>query len=382
MAWKEETAMSNKKLFVKLALEQKDTVSALCKVFNISRECGYKWLRRYKEFGPKGLEELSRKPLRSPSKTSMTSEQEVLKVRNKHPAWGSRKIHAYLKRFGDSSPPAPSTINRVLHRHSMIDEAESIKHTAFLRFEHAMPNQLWQMDFKGCFVVNGERCNPLTVLDDHSRYSLCLEACKNQQTVTVQEVLTRVFKEYGLPERMTMDNGSPWACPSEIGFTTLEVWLIRLGIYVTHSRPYHPQTQGKDERFHRSLKEEVLKRASFQTMEEIQKRFSEWRECYNNERPHEALGLNPPASRYRASIRRYLDPLPPIGYEEGSVVKKVQKNGIIRYMGHIYFISQSIGGLPVKIVETNRDGILEVYLNHQKVREIDLINKLAAKKII
>lgn len=382
MAWKEETAMSNKKLFITTALEEKGNFSALCQRFNISRECGYKWLKRYKELGLKGLEERSKRPLSSPLKTSPECEAKILQVRNKHPAWGARKIHAYLRRIEKISLPTPSTITRILHRHNRISEEESGKHKAFLRFEHALPNQLWQMDFKGFFEVNGERCNPLTVLDDHSRYSLCLEACKNQQTGTVQEKLIKVFREYGLPEKMTMDNGSPWACPSEIGFTTLEVWLIRLGISVTHSRPYHPQTQGKDERFHRSLKEELLKRNTFRDLEDIQRHFHEWRQCYNYERPHEALGLNPPSSRYQSSPRQYPEELPYIIYDAGSIVRKVHLSGTISYLGKNYFISESGGGLLVQIVETDRDGIVEVYLNQQKIREIDLINKVSARKII
>lgn len=227
MAWKEETTMSNKKSFIKAAIEENGSFSSLCQRFNISRECGYKWLKRYKEHGFKGLEERSRKPLSTPFKTSSECESKILEVRNAHPAWGARKIHAYLKRLGNALPTS-STVNRILHRHGRISKEEANKHKAFCRFEHDLPNQLWQMDFKGFFEVNGKRCNPLTVLDDHSRFSLCLKACKNQQTLTVQEALIEAFREYGLPERMTMDNGSPWGCPSEIGFTALEVWLIQI----------------------------------------------------------------------------------------------------------------------------------------------------------
>lgn len=381
MAWKEETAMSNKKLFVTAAIEKKTNFSALCKQFNISRECGYKWLKRYRQMGTKGLEERSRRPFSSPRKTTDECETQILEVRNKYPAWGSKKIHAYLKQRGILLLPTPSTITRILHRHFRISEKESNKHRAFLRFEHALPNQLWQMDFKGHFETKAGRCNPLTILDDHSRFSLCVQACKNQQGSTVEKALINVFREHGLPERMTMDNGSPWSSPGEVGFTALEVWLIRLGIRVSHSRPYHPQTQGKDERFHRSLKEELLDRKTFQDLEEAQQNFNEWRWSYNNERPHEALGLQAPASRYQNSPRRYPEQLPYIDYDTGSLVRKVNGKGEIYFKGDRYFISTSMIGLLLKLTESERDGIMEVYLVHQRVKEIDLINKKAARKI-
>lgn len=383
MAWKEETAMSNKEKFIAAALENTATFSALCKTFCISRECGYKWFRRYKEKGKEGLREKSRRPLLSPFKTPNEIELRILEVRNMHPAWGARKIHAFLEHRGINSLPNPSTITRILHRENKICEEESLKRKPFIRFEHAEPNQLWQMDFKGHFSMMSGRCNPLTVLDDHSRYSICLKACRDQQRNTVKEALIDAFRIYGLPERMTMDNGSPWGNPGDTnGYTQLEVWLILLGIHVGHSRPFHPQTQGKDERFHRSLKEELLKGRTFIDLEDAQHHFNEWRWCYNQDRPHEALGMSSPATRYRASMRAYPERLPAIEYPGGSVLRKVEMKGDISYGGTRYFISESMGGLVVKIVETERPGIVEVHLWHQKIKEIDLINKQTAKKLI
>lgn len=382
MAWKEETAMSNRMKFISMALEKGLPFSRLCKEFDISRECGYKWLRRYQEEGSKGLEEKSRRPHSSPSKTSSGIEHTILEIRAKHPTWGGRKIHAYLERRGISSLPNPSTITRILHRHNLIEEENSLKHKAFIRFEHALPNQLWQMDFKGHFGMQSGRCHALTILDDHSRYSLGIKACSNEKTSTVKEALTYVFRQYGLPERMTMDNGSPWRSPSEkTGYTRLEVWLIQLGIYISHSRPFHPQTQGKDERFHRTLKEELLNRRQFEDLEDAQKHLDEWRKIYNYERPHEALGMLSPASRYQSSKRIYPEQLPYIDYGSGVTVRKVNNKGEIYYAGTRYFISESMTGLLVKIGESEIDGIVEVYLAHQKLKEIDLKNKVIAKKI-
>lgn len=383
MSWKEETAMSNKKKFISAIEEKKTTFSALCKEFNISRECGYKWLRRYKENGEEGLKEKSRKPHSSPLKTSNEIELRILEVRDAHPAWGARKIYAFLARRGIDSLPDPSTITRILHRQNRIHEEASLKRKAFIRFEHSLPNQLWQMDFKGSFEIDSGRCNPLTILDDHSRYSICLRACENQQKDTVKTALINAFRIYGLPERMTMDNGSPWGNPGDTsGHTNLEVWLIRLGIYVSHSRPFHPQTQGKDERFHRSLQEELLNGKKFRDLEDVQNHFNEWRWCYNQDRPHEALGMHPPSSKYKISFRVYPEHLPEIEYSTGSELRKVEMKGDISYRGKRYFISESMRGLFVRLVESERNGIIEVYLAHQKVKEIDWINKIAAKKIV
>jgi transposase InsO family protein len=386
MAWKEETAMSSKKKFVLAVQNSGANFSAICKDFNISRECGYKWLRRFRLLGEQGLEEQPRRPHYSPSKTSIDLEAKILAVRHRHPAWGARKIHAYLTRQGINSLPVPSTITRILHRHQKIHEEESQKHKAFIRFEHSNPNDLWQMDFKGHFNVGTGICNPLTVLDDHSRFSLDIRACKNQQGLTVQAALTNIFREYGLPEKMTMDNGAPWGSASENseknGYTALEVWLILLGIYVGHSRPYHPQTQGKDERFHRSLKAELLRYYTFKSLEEAQQKFDEWRWCYNYERPHEALGMHPPISKYQPSPRKYPEVVPEIEYEAGSDIRKVNGKGDIYYQGKRYFISESMIGLPVQLAESERYGIVKVILKNQKVKEIDLINKVVAKKIL
>jgi transposase InsO family protein len=382
MPWNEETTMSIKQKFISIALQEVDNFSELCREFQISRPCGYKWLTRFKKTGLEGLKDRSRRPVSSPLKTPMIIEQMILEVREKHPAWGARKIFAYLTRQGKAGLPDPATITRILHRYGKISKEDSLDRKAFKRFEHALPNQLWQMDFKGHFALGTGRCNPLTILDDCSRFSLAVKACKNQQEPTVKDVLTEVFRTYGMPERMTMDNGAPWGHGyGAPGFSRLEVWLIRLGILTSHSRPYHPQTQGKDERFHRSLKAELLKNKIFTSFEDAQQKFDAWRHMYNTERPHEALAMNTPATKYQVSPRKYAEKLPEIEYGLGGRVRMVKNRGDIDYKGQRYFISESMAGLPVQILDSQRDGILEVYLCSKKVREIDLINKISARKI-
>lgn len=372
MPWQEVSKMSLKQEFVSLASADGANVAELCRRFGISRQTGYEYLRRFKEEGLEGLKERSKRPHQCPHKVLDSVEQAVLNVRREHPVWGGRKIRARLLALQYPVVPSASTITAILRRHQLLDPGESSKHQAWQRFEHEAPNQLWQMDFKGHFETLDRRCHPLTILDDHSRYSLCIQACANEQASTVRTSLIEVFRRYGLPERMTMDNGGPWGSDSEHPYTALTLWLIRLGIRVGHSRPYHPQTQGKDERFHRTLKAEVLQWHSFRDLTHCQEHFDHWRAIYNHQRPHESLGNQVPASRYMASKRPYPEQLPPLEYGPDDDVRKVQAKGEIHYKGQVYRVGTAFKGLHVGIRPTNVDGKLEVYFCHQQVAEIDL----------
>jgi len=371
MPWQEVSTMSLRKEFVLLASHKDANMSELCRRFDISRKTAYKWLRRYRETGNGGLEDRSRRPHHSPHRTVDTLEHLIVSMRDEHPAWGGRKIKRRLEDLGHDPLPSPSTLTEILRRHQRLNPAESAQHTAWQRFEHDAPNRLWQMDFKGHFATEKVRCHPLTVLDDHSRYALRLAACANEQGTTVQARLTEAFRCYGLPERMTMDNGSPWGADVEHPYTPLTAWLIRLGIKVGHSRPYHPQTQGKDERFHRTLKVEVLSGQVFRDLDHCQRRFDEWRDTYNLERPHEALGMATPASRYRPSGRRFPETLPPIEYGPSDIVRKID-HGKIHYRGLVFKVGKAFHGYPVALRPTGEDGLLEAYFCHQRIATIDL----------
>ncbi len=229
------------------------------------------------------------------------------------------------------------------------------------------------MDFKGHFALgNRERCHPLTVLDDHSRYALCLQACRNQLGDTVKGQLTATFRRYGLPEQMLMDNGSPWGSDREPQHTPLTVWLLQLGVAVSHSRPYHPQTQGKDERFHRSLKVEVLAHRVFSDFERMQLRFDEWRHCYNHWRPHEALHMKVPADRYQVSQRSFPEQLPPLEYGSTDQVRKVQGDGKIFFHNHEFHVGKAFRGHSVGLRPTVTEGLFEVYFATHRITTVDL----------
>lgn len=373
MPWKEITVMSLRKEFIVMARQEGVNFSDLCKRFGISRKTGYKWFERFGEEGNEGLTNQSRKPLNSPMKTSDPMEAAVLDLRWRHSAWGGRKIKQRLKVLGHEGVPAASTITEILRRHKQLDFQEGAKHTAFVRFERETPNDLWQMDFKGHVPCPEGRCHPLTVLDDCSRFSIVLRACDDEQWPTVQSCLTNAFHQYGLPRQMLMDNGSPWGSDAEHIYTPLTVWLMRLSILVSHSRVYHPQTQGKEERFHRTLKAELLGDYIPWKRPERQQHFDEWRTTYNCERPHEALNMEVPASRYQFSQRLFPERLEEVEYGPEDVVRKVQQGGHLLYRGHDYKIPKAFYGQKVALrPRAEEDGILDVFFCQQKITSICL----------
>ena len=290
MPLRELSIMDQREELVKLALMPGANRTELFRRLGISRGNGYKWMKRYAEEGQAGLSDRSRRPHESPNRTETGVEAHVLGIRaGSNGAWGGRKIAKVMQREGTSLVPAASTITEILRRHGQLERRAGEHPGPFQRFERAAPNELWQMDFKGHFAIGRGRCHPLTVIDDHSRYALAVEACGNEQDMTVRERLATVFRRYGLPLTMLMDNGPPWGDSGAQPFTSFTVWLMRLGLRVTHGRPYHPQTQGKDERFHRTLNAEVLSGSSFRDLVECQRAFTAWREVYNPASQHPSV---------------------------------------------------------------------------------------------
>jgi transposase InsO family protein len=316
----------------------------------------------------------SRRPLTSPNRTPEAMESQVLEIRQAHPAWGGRKIRRVLETEG-ATPPSASTITEILRRHQLLGAAPSRPQIAGQRFEHAAPNDLWQMDFKGHFAFGQGRCHPLTVLDDHSRYALELGACADEQTLTVQERLRPVFERYGLPRRILADNGSPWGVSSGEGrHTRLTIWLLDLGVRVIHGRPYHPQTQGKEERFHRTMKTEVLDGRLFADLGQAQRAFDAWRPVYNFKRPHEALALDTPSSRYAMSPRPMPRHIPPPSYEPSDRVRKVHPGGWFQVQGRQFYCSGAFAGLHVALRPASADGVYHLCYRSHVIGRFDLRN--------
>ena len=259
-------------------------------------------------------------------------------------------------------------------RHGLLSAEEARKHTAYRRFEMEQPNDLWQMDFKSDFSIgDGRRCHPLTVLDDHSRFLVGLKACPDEVIPTVQTCLTDVFREFGLPARMLMDNGRAGGGSPEFPYTRLTVWLLRLGIPVSHGRPAHPQTQGKDERLHRTLKAELLTFAHFETLHDCQLHFDDWRTLYNHERPHQALALDTPTTRYQPSSRPFPETLPPLTFPPGAVIRKTTLLGDIHFRGRLWRIGLAFPGYPVGLrYDDFDDTVLHVYFTSIRIATLDL----------
>ena len=375
MPWREQSIMDQREEFVRLALSSGASIRELCRRFGISRSNGHKWLRRYLMEGTAGLADRSRRPVRSPSRTPEAVEAEVLRIRDKsNNTWGGRKIERVMLRSSQIEVPSPSTITEILRRHGKLAERSHEYSGPHQRFERAVPNELWQMDFKGHFATAQGRCHPLTVLDDHSRYSLTISACGNQQDTTVRGRLVLIFRRYGLPFAMLMDNGPPWGDAGNQPHTAFTVWLMQLGVKVIHCRPFHPQTQGKDERFHRTLQAEVLSGKSFRSLAECQGSFDSWRQIYNYERPHEALGFATPAERYRVSPRSFPEALPPIEYAPGDTVRKVDSGGEIRLNGRRLHIGKAFRGHPIALRPTNNDGVFTIHFCAHRIGTLDLRN--------
>jgi transposase InsO family protein len=375
MPWQETSVMTLRQEFVLLAAQEGANMRELCRRYGISPTTGYRLLARWQQGGVAGLADRSRRPQGSPRTTPAESEAAVVALRDRHPAWGGRKLHHALRAQGVMEHvPAPSTITAILRRHGRLAPQQRPVH-AYQRFEHPAPNDLWQMDFMGQPELPTGRVHPLTILDDHSRFALTVAACAHQRHELVQAHLTAAFRRYGLPHIILTDNGPPWGSSGMGGITALEAWLLRLGIEPWHGRPRHPQTQGKVERLHRTLWAEAIGPRSFTDLASAQARFETWRQTYNGERPHEALADAVPASRYSPSPRVFPEPLPPIIYGPEDLVRQVREQGDIGFRGRSWFISRGLAGLPVAVRPTPDDGCFAVWYCQRQVATIDLIDR-------
>lgn len=370
MSWKESDRVSQRREFLDLAQVSGANIALLCRRFGISRKTGYKWINRAQE--TVCIEDHSRRPRHSPGRTAEEIENRILEVREKHPTWGGRKLRRRLQALGLENPPSASTITEVLRRHGKLRETDGAGKN-FRRFEHDSPNVLWQMDFKGEFALSSKQyCYPLTLLDDHSRFSLCIDACGNQQGQTVRQSLEKTFGRYGMPYAIYVDNGTPWGNSSGIfGHTRVSIWLMRHDIQIIHGRPYHPQGRGKLERFHRTLKQEVLQDRQFGSLSRAQKCFDTWREVYNHDRPHEGLQDQVPSSRYRVSDREFRSKLTPYEYSSRFETRRANRAGEIKFHGKAYRLSEVFIDERVGLQPGETDGVWDIYFCRFVIGKLD-----------
>jgi transposase InsO family protein len=369
MPWKETDVAGERIEFVVRVLSESGNFSALCREFGVSRKTGYKWLHRFEEVGSVArLAEHSRRPHHSPSKTPEAIELRVEALRQRY-GWGSKKLQYLLAEEGLPVPRV--TIDRILKRRGLVSREPAAK-PAHQRFERSLPNELWQMDFKGEYRRQGRPwVYPLSLLDDHSRYCLGLYALRHPDHHSVQSQLVRTFEHYGVPEAMLMDHGTPWWSPANgHGLTRLSVFLIQQDIRLIYSGIGHPQTQGKVERFHRTLGERLGREEELSSLEAYQRAFDGFRREYNEIRPHEALGMERPAMRYSPSRRAYRPQPPKWEYPPGGEVRRLNTAGVLRYTSRQYFVCEALAKQHVWC-QRFHNRLLVTYRNLQ-IREIDL----------
>ena len=364
MPWKEYPMSELRIAFVKHVDSLHFSVARACREFGISRKTGYKWLRRARQQPEQPLTNESRRPRVSPRRTPADLEQQILEVRDTYD-WGCRKIRAFLRQRG-VAVPSRQTVQQVLHRHNRVHPSAAPK-PAPLSFERPAPNDLWQLDFKGPIEVARQRVFPFAVLDDHSRYLLALQACGNCTMQTAWDVLWQAFADAGLPQGILSDNAFGTRGQNNLGVSWFEARLIRLNIRPYHGRPYHPQTQGKIERFNGTLERELWPRIRRDDLTHFQADLTRWRtDVYNLLRPHESLGDQPPLQRWRPSPRPRPAKLPPVDYGAAAVLRKVMNRGDISYKGYRILVGAGLEGEYVRVEE--RDHELAVWYAWKQVR--------------
>ena len=376
MPWKDKTVEELRKEFIEAA-NTASNFSSLCREFGITRKTGYKWLKRCEESDD--LTDRSHVPHCIPGKTPEEIERIILNLRSENPGWGAKTLRKVLENNGYANLPCVRTINNILLRNGCISEAESQKRKEFIRFQREYCNELWQVDFKGDFaLLDGTRCFPLDILDDCSRY--CLRAEGKSNTQGVRQSFEATFVEFGLPKAILSDNGAQFA-GFKGGYTQFERWLMDLDIIPIHGRIMHPQTQGKIERFHRTMKTELLEHRIFANLSEASVALDQWRIKYNEVRPHEALGMKCPAEVYIPSQRSYPTKIEPYEYSGLYHMIKVNNWGYLRFDNIRVFLSETMADTYLEIRPTENDSFWVCYRNY-RIAEIDAITgKLLNRRI-
>ncbi len=375
MPWSETCRMEERARFVLEAEEGWSSMVELCERYGISRRVGYKWVERYRSEGLSGLNDRTSRRHTQARETPPELRAEIIELRKRHPTWGPKKLKAWLERRRPGVPwPAPSTMGEILRREGLskrrrrrnrVDGAWRAPRT-----EADEANRVWTADFKGEFQLGcGRLCYPLTVVDAHSRFVLECRRLPSTATAGAKATFERVFRRYGLPEVIRTDNGIPFSSHAVAGLSKLSVWWIRLGIRLERTRRGRPQDNGAHERMHRTLKAEATRPAR-RTPEQQQRTFNRFMKVYNEERPHEALGLETPASRYDRSERRMPRRLPSIAYPETFLPRRINRKGQVRVHGSRYFLSETLAGQTVGL-NYRDDGDWDLFFGPAHLAVID-----------
>lgn len=367
MSWECRTVEEQRKAFV-LAAKSGSNFSAVCREFGITRKTGYKWLARYEE----GLEltDLDKTPHVIPRKTHEDVERQILDYRDRY-NWGARTIHQVLKNSNCPNLPCVKTVNNILKRNERIMPEESAKRIPYVRFVKEHCNDMWQTDFKGEFLMkDGHYCFPLDIIDDSSRFLLKIVPVESTANIVIP-TFKQAFLEYGMPKSVLSDNGGQFA-GFKHGYTRYEKWLMDLDILPIHGRAWHPQTQGKIERFHRSLNHELLKLRTFEDIDDTDRALQEWREVYNTVRPHEALNMMCPADVYEKSSRPYPDSIRKYEYSGEHKVIRVNNWGYVRFAGYQVYLSETMIGEYIEFRHSADGNTLDAYYRNFRIAQFDV----------
>jgi putative transposase len=364
MPWKTVFAMQERMKFITAVDEQDASFAELCRGFGISRKTGYKWLERYEEEGPRGLEVRGSAARANAKALSEEQVDAIVELRREHPTWGPKKLRARLESLGTCRPlPATSTVGTVLKRYGLVrprrHRSRGPRELTGLTVGER-PNDVWCVDFKGDFKLGDRtRCYPLTMTDFESRYLLTCTALSSTKEESARDVFERVFREFGLPEYIRSDNGVPFSSVAIGGVTKLCIWWIKLGIIPERIEPAHPEQNGRHERMHRTLKAEATRPARYDLIGQ-QRAFDLFRHEYNDLRPHEGIGLRTPASRYALSRRTMPNELQTPTYPETMTTRRIDDAGRLQFRGHHVMLTRALARECVGLEDLD-NGLSDIY---------------------
>ena len=377
MPWKETYVMDQRKEFVLEAMDPLCNFTKLCSKYGISTKTGYKWKSRFIQEGFAGLFDQSKRPDNSPTQIDEETILEIIKLKIKKKHWGPKKIREiYRQKHPDEIIPCLTSVERILRKAGLIKKRKRNRTAKGIRLQTnavaEKPNDVWTVDFKGWwYTQDKEKVNPLTVRDDFSKYILCIKALDKGDTASVKAEFEVLFKRFGLPKVIRSDNGPPFASRmSLLGLTKLSVWWMALGIQLDRIEPGKPQQNGSHERMHLDMKNELESCIEGNILLH-QKEFDRWRKEFNNERPHEALGMKTPAMVYTESENKYDGIIEDLEYPDNFRTRLVNNRGYISIKRRMFFIGNPFMGYYVGI-RPQKDGQQNVWFGDYFLGFLDM----------
>jgi transposase InsO family protein len=370
MPWDNKTPFEQRWFMLQKLFQEKAPVTKIAKEFGVSRKTFYKFKQRFEAEGVTGLQDRSRAPHQRPRKIPQVVEEAIVELRCQHPDFGPVRLQAELKNLG-VNPPSHQGIQNVLVRHHL-NGWNAPEKREYRRFERSSPNELWQLDTKGFFIIKGwGKAFPLNILDDYSRFCIASQLLPLERSEYILDTLEKAIATYGRPQYLITDNGS-WFVHKDKALTRVQMFLKDQGILHILTGVRRPTTIGKVERFHRTLNRELIKKFRFKDLVQAQEACDTFRFYYNYQRPHQALGNLPPISRYKFVKRKFPKPPVPIFYPQGSLLRKVRGNGCISFNGNEIFISYILIGKTVKIEQTQKTW--EIYYDKNLIKTVTYVS--------